>query len=429
MEIVVTGTGYVGLVTGVCLAELGHSVYCVDIDEEKIKMLNNGVSPLYEPGIEDMISANRKQGKLRFTSNFRDAYKRAEVIFIAVETPELPNGSANLSFLFKAAEQIADNIQVNCLVVIKSTVPIGMGDELKEFIKKKLRHNVDIEIASNPEFLSQGSAINDTLNPKRVILGVESESAEVTLREIYRKIKSPVVVTNRRSAEMIKYASNDFLALKISFINDIANLCEIVGADIDQVRKGMSLDDRIGDKFLNPGIGYGGSCFPKDTKTLHWLAHQYGYELKTVRSAIEVNEKQKTKLIDKARKQFPTFKNLRVSILGVTFKPGTDDLREAPSIENVKILLDEGAELTIFDPVGMQNFKKYFPEVKFASSVEESLQNAEVCFIFTEWDIFKKLKPEQFVNLMSEANVFDGRNCFSVLDMERNGVNYVSIGR
>ncbi|MFB5674651.1 UDP-glucose dehydrogenase family protein [Paenibacillus terreus] len=429
MKIVVTGTGYVGLVTGVCLAELGHTVHCLDTNEEKIKMLNNGLSPVFEPGIDELIKENSEQKRLNFTSNYVEAYRDADVIFIAVETPELPNGSADLNILFKAAEQIAENIQGNCLIVIKSTVPIGTADKLNSFIEDKLRYNVTFEIASNPEFLSQGTAINDTLYAKRLILGVESDKAEGTLREIYKKIKSPILVTNRRSAEMIKYASNDFLALKISFVNDIANLCEIVGADIDDVTKGMSFDDRIGNKFLNAGIGYGGSCFPKDTKSLHWLAYQHGYELRTVKAAIEVNELQKTKLISKARKQFPSFKGIRVSILGVTFKPGTDDLREAPSIDNIKILVEEGALLTVFDPVGMEKFKNYFPQVNYATSVEESLRDAEACFIFTEWDMFKEIKPEKFLSLMSQANVYDGRNCFSVLDMRRNGVNYISIGR
>lgn len=429
MKIVVTGTGYVGLVTGVCLAELGHTVHCVDTNKDKINMLNSGKCPFFEPGVEELIKENQRQDRLDFTFDFVKTYRDADVIFIAVETPELPGGSANLNYLFKAAEQIADNIEVNCLVVIKSTVPIGTADELNRFMNNRLKHNVTIEIASNPEFLSQGSAVSDTLNAKRIILGVESDIAESTLREIYREIHRPIVVTSRRSAEMIKYASNDFLALKISFVNDIANLCEIVGADIEDVTKGMSLDDRIGDKFLKPGIGYGGSCFPKDTKSLHWLAHQFGYELKTVKAAIEVNEKQRTKLIDKAREQFPSFKGLRVSILGVTFKPGTDDLREAPSIINVKILLDEGAELSVYDPVGMNNFRKHFPQVLFANSIEESLQAADICFIFTDWDIFKEIKPVKFVNLMSHANVYDGRNIFSLLEMRSNGVNYISIGR
>ncbi|WP_066874261.1 UDP-glucose dehydrogenase family protein [Clostridium mediterraneense] len=425
MKLVVAGTGYVGLVTGACLSEVGHNVICVDIDEKKVETMRRGISPIYEPGLDELLDKNYKSGRLDFTVDYKGAYKDADVIFIGVGTPEREDGSANLDYVFTVCRQIAENVEKDCLVVVKSTVPIGTNDRIEEFLKDNVKNNVNIEVASNPEFLAQGTAVRDTLYASRIVIGTESEKAKVILREIYNAFNQPIVATNRRSAEMVKYASNDFLALKISFINEIANLCELVGANIEDVTKGMSYDKRIGDKFLNAGLGYGGSCFPKDTKALHWLANDHGYELKTVKAAIEVNENQKYKLFRKAKQIFGSFKGKKVAILGLTFKPGTDDLREAPSIVNVRRLLDEGAEIIAYDPVGINNFKKIYPkEITYANSVSEAVQNVDMIFVFTEWNEIKDIEVSQ---LEKCKYIFDGRNCCYKLRNIEN-LNYYCIG-
>ena len=300
MNLSVAGTGYVGLVAGVCFAEAGHNVTCVDVDEKKVKLMESGVSPIYEQDLEELMQKNYKAGRLHYTTDYQSAYRDVDAIFIGVGTPEQPDGSANLSYIATAARQIAESVEQDCLVVVKSTVPVGTNDKVEQFIKDFLVRDVKIEVASNPEFLAQGTAVRDTLRAARIIIGTESKAAEEKLRAIYEPFHLPIVSVKRRSAEMIKYASNDFLALKISYINDIANLCELVGADIEDVAKGMSYDARIGARFLNAGIGYGGSCFPKDTKALEYLARQKGYELRTVKAAIDVNHDQKTRLFKKA---------------------------------------------------------------------------------------------------------------------------------
>ncbi|GIM30261.1 UDP-glucose 6-dehydrogenase [Clostridium polyendosporum] len=430
MKIVVAGTGYVGLVTGACLSEVGHSVTCVDIDERKVEMMKNGISPIYEPGLDELLKKNHDIGRLDFTTDYKNAYKDADVIFIGVGTPEKEDGSANLDYVYIVAKQIAENIEKDCLVVVKSTVPIGTNDEVESFIKENLKNDVRIDVASNPEFLAQGTAVKDTLHASRIAIGVESKRAEEILREVYERFNQPIVVTNRRSCEMIKYASNDFLALKISFINEIANLCELVGANIEDVAHGMSYDSRIGDKFLKAGIGYGGSCFPKDTKALHWLADGHGYELKTVKATIDVNENQKFRLMKKAKQRFKILRGLKVAVLGLTFKPGTDDLREAASIPNVKLLLEEGAEVVAYDPVGTENFKKLFPtQISYVSQPEDALRDADLAFIFTEWKEIREISLDRYKELMKKPVVFDGRNCYELDEAKLSGVEYHSVGR
>lgn len=430
MKIVVAGTGYVGLVTGACLSYIGHNVICVDIDEQRVELMKSGISPIYEPELDEILKEGYKNGKLDFTIDYKNSYKDADVIFIGVGTPEKYDGSANLKYVYTVAKQIAESVEKDSLVVIKSTVPIGTNDKIELYIKENLKNDVNVELASNPEFLSQGTAINDTLNAARIVIGTESEKASNVLKKVYERFNLPMVFTNRRSAEMIKYASNDFLALKISFMNEIANICEIVGANIEDVAKGMSYDPRIGDKFLKAGIGYGGSCFPKDTKALHWLAKDNGYEIKTIKATIEVNQNQKFKLIEKARERFQTFEGLKVAVLGLTFKPGTDDLREAPSISNVKTLLEEGANIYAYDPVGMDNFKKIYPDgVNYVSSPEEALKDADVVFIFTEWKQIVDIKPSKFKELMKMPIVYDGRNCYDLNTVKETGIEYYSIGR
>ena len=435
-RIAVAGTGYVGLVAGVCFAEVGHQVNCVDIDENKVNIMKQGISPIYEADLQELMQKNYADGRINYTTDYKTAYKEADAIFIGVGTPEQPDGSANLSYIATVARQIAENIENDCLVVVKSTVPVGTNDKVEQFIKDFLVNDVKVEVASNPEFLAQGTAVHDTLHAARIIIGTESKWAEDMLMNIYEPFNIPIVAVNRRSAEMIKYASNDFLALKISYINDIANLCELVGANIQDVAKGMSYDERIGRNFLNAGIGYGGSCFPKDTKALAYLANQNGYELRTVKAAVDINKDQKTMLYKKACKRLITFNGLKVAVLGLTFKPGTDDLREAPSLENVPLLLEQGAEIYAYDPVGRDNFKRKFPEgkngqgiMKYVENVEEALKGANVCFVFTEWGEIKAVKPEEYKNLMRTPLVYDGRNLYNIKEMKEAGVEYYSIGR
>ena len=385
-KIAVAGTGYVGLVAGVCFAEKGHNVICVDVDKNKVETMKKGISPIYEQDLEQLMQKNYAEGRLDYTTDYKSAYKDADAIFIGVGTPEMPDGSANLNYVATVSRQIAETIEKDCLIVVKSTVPIGTNDKVEQFIKDSLVNDVHIEVASNPEFLAQGTAVKDTLEAKRIIIGTQSKDAERMLMEIYEPFNLPIVSLDRRSAEMVKYASNDFLALKISYMNDIANLCELVGANIEDVAKGMSYDPRIGKNFLNAGIGYGGSCFPKDTKALKYLAKQYGYKLRTVEAAVDVNSEQKTKLYKKACDRLITFNGLKVAVLGLAFKPGTDDLREAPSIDNIELLLKQGAKIYAYDPVAMDNFKKRYPDnITYVESPEDALKQANVCFIFTEW--------------------------------------------
>lgn len=428
MRVSVAGTGYVGLVTAVCLAEKGNIVTCVDIDREKIRLLNSGISPIYEPQLEELMWKNKNM--ILYQNDYIEAYRDADLIIIAVGTPEKNDGSANLQYLFEVAKQIANTVVKDCVVAIKSTVPVGTNDKVERIIKENLKYDVKIEVVSNPEFLAQGTAVRDTLFATRIVLGVESENAEQVMKEVYKEFNIPYVITDRKSAEMIKYASNDFLALKVSYINEIANLCEIVGANIEDVSKGMGMDPRIGNQFLNAGIGYGGSCFPKDTKALHWLANYNDYELKTIKATIEINENQKIKLIKKARKYFNSLNGLNVAVLGLTFKPGTDDLREAPSLTNIPLLLEDGAKVNVWDPVGMDNIKKIFlNKISYSSSIEEAITNADICFIFTEWPEIKDFDIEKYAKLMKRPLIIDGRNCYSVTDAINSGIIYDSIGR
>ncbi|GAE28408.1 UDP-glucose dehydrogenase [Halalkalibacter wakoensis JCM 9140] len=435
-KIAVAGTGYVGLVAGVCFAEVGHEVTCVDIDEEKVKLMKSGVSPIYEADLEELMKKNYVAGRIDYTTDYRSAYKEADAIFIGVGTPEQADGSANLSYIAKVARQIAESVEKDCIVVVKSTVPIGTNDKVEQYIRDFLVHDVKVEVASNPEFLAQGTAVHDTLHAERIVIGTESKWAEDVLMKLYEPFHLPMVSVTRRSAEMIKYASNDFLALKISYMNDIANLCELVGADIEDVAKGMSYDDRIGSKFLKAGIGYGGSCFPKDTKALENVARQHGYDLKTVKAAIDINKEQKTKLYEKASKRLMTFAGLKVAVLGLTFKPGTDDLREAASLENVPLLLEQGADIYAYDPVGADSFATLYPEgehgkgrITYVSHAEDALKEANVCFIFTEWEEVKQIAPKQYDTFMRTPLVYDGRNIYRLDEMKAAGVEYHSIGR
>jgi UDPglucose 6-dehydrogenase len=434
MKIAVAGTGYVGLVTGVALAEIGHNVTCVDIDEEKIKKMQNGISPIYEEDLENLMKKN--VDRLTYTTNYKSAYKDADVIFIGVGTPERVDGSANLDYVFGVAEQIADSVEKNCVVVVKSTVPIGTNDKVEELIRSKIKKGIHVDVASNPEFLAQGTAVRDTLYASRIVVGTETERAKKVMEEVYEPFSKdpynvPYLSMNRRSAEMVKYASNDFLALKISYINEIANFCEGVEADITDVTKGMGLDSRIGNKFLNAGLGYGGSCFPKDTKALHWVSKELGEELLTIKAAIEVNANQKIRLFDKLMKDYNNdIKGKKVAVLGLAFKPGTDDLREAPSIENVKLLLDYEAEITVYDPVALKLFeKKYGNKIKYSKKLEEAINGKDIVMIMTEWPDIVKFDLNKYKKLMKTPVIYDGRNCYSLEAAKENNLIYTSIGR
>lgn len=428
MKIAVAGTGYVGLVTGVCLASKGHEIVCVDVDEDKVKRMQKGESPIYEPGLPELMKENRS--RLTFTTDYKNAYKDAEVIFIGVGTPEKYDGSANLTYVFDVAKQIAKTAEQDCVVVIKSTVPIGTNDKIEAYIHDKQANDIKIYVASNPEFLSQGTAVHDTLHASRIVIGVTEEYPAQVLKKVYENFDAPKLVVERRSAEMIKYASNDFLALKISYVNEIANLCETVGADIEEVTAGMGFDSRIGNKFLKSGIGYGGSCFPKDTKALNWLANFNDNEIRTIKAAIEVNENQKFKLIKKAKRYYHDFLFLNVAILGCTFKPGTDDLREAPSLVNVPLFLEDGAKVRIWDPVGEENFRKRFPEkIQYCSCIEDAIAGADLCLILTEWPEVKSFDIVKYEKLMKCPIVLDGRNCYDLGAFENTKITYDSIGR
>lgn len=437
MKITVAGTGYVGLVAGVCFAEVGHDVTCVDVDEKKIEMLKAGISPIYEEDLEKLMYKNYRLNRLHYTTDYKSAYKNPDAIFIGVGTPELPDGSANLNYVASVARQIAETIEQDCLVVVKSTVPVGTNDKVEQFIKDSLLNDVKIQVASNPEFLAQGTAVRDTLKASRIIIGTNEDEARDKLMKIYEPFHLPMVCVSRKSAEMIKYASNDFLALKISYMNEIANLCELVGADIQEVANGMSFDKRIGNSFLNAGIGYGGSCFPKDTKALSYLAKQNGYVLRTIESAVKVNKDQKVMLYKKASTRLMTFNGLKVAALGLTFKPDTDDIREAPSLDNIRLLLEQGAKVYAYDPIGTDNFIKalkyeennYSGEIEYVMDPLIALNNADICFIYTEWEEIRNITPSTYLELMRTPLVYDGRNIYDVKLMQDNNIEYYSIGR
>ncbi len=427
MKITVAGTGYVGLVTAVCFSDKGHSVTCVDIDENKIALLNSGKSPIFETGLEELMAKNSE--RLTFTTEREAAYCDADVIFIGVGTPERLDSSADLSFVYAVADEIVAHAKRDTIVVVKSTVPIGTNAAIDEYMNSKAPDGVHFEIVSNPEFLAQGTAVRDTLYPSRIVIGSSNQSACDTMLKLYEGFDAPKLVMGRESAEMVKYASNDFLALKISYINEIANLCEIVGADIESVSKGMGFDSRIGSSFLRAGIGYGGSCFPKDTKALHWLAHINNYEIKTVKAAIEVNERQKLRLYEKSKNYYRSLHGLNVAVLGLTFKPGTDDLREAPSLVNIPVFLEDGANIKAWDPVGEARFRQLYPQLDYCKTIDEAIENADICFIFTEWEDICAYPPEKFVKLMKKPVVLDGRNCLDKSACNADGLIYEGIGR
>lgn len=429
MNITITGTGYVGLVTGVCLADVGHQIICFDINQEKISLLQQGISPIYEPGLDELIQKNLREKRLTFTTDANEAYSQADCIFLAVGTPQSEDGSADLSYIEQAALSVAATITKDVIIVTKSTVPVGTNEWIGRTIREHAAPGIEIKVVSNPEFLREGSAIRDTFHGDRIVIGSEDKEAGETIAKIYEPFQLPIVHTDLRSAEMIKYASNSFLALKISFINEIANLCERVGANIEYVAEGVGLDKRIGNKFLQAGIGFGGSCFPKDINALNHLANDYDYDFKILKSVIDVNQIQKRRLFEKAKQHFGSLAGKKVAVLGLTFKPNTDDIRAAASLQLIQDLLLEEAVITAYDPIGMPNVEKiYGDKIQFAESTEQAIENAEAAFILTEWDEIKNIPLEKFSS-MANPVIFDGRNCFSLNEMKRYGYKYYSIGR
>lgn len=433
MHIGIIGTGYVGLVTGACFAEFGVYATCIDKDEKKIRALKKGEIPFYEPGLEALVKKNIKNGRLRFSTKIQDALDSSLVIFIAVGTPPRGDGSADMRYVDSVAEEIAENIKGYKVIVTKSTVPVGTGARLTRIISKKLKEQVDFDIVSNPEFLREGAAIEDFMRPNRVVIGAKSQQAVAIMKDLYRPlylIETPFVVTNIETAELIKYASNSFLAVKISFINELSNLCDRVGADVHMVAKGMGLDHRIGAKFLHPGPGYGGSCFPKDTRALLTIAASNGMELGIVSSAVEANERQKSIMIEKIKKGLGDINGKTIAVLGLSFKPNTNDMREAPSISIIEKLLKEKAKIKAFDPIAMDDAKALFhAKIKYAKGPYDCVKGADAVVILTEWNEFRNLELLKIKTLLRTPNFFDLRNIYEPEKMKRLGFNYFCVGR
>lgn len=430
MRLAVIGTGYVGLVTGVALSEIGHTVTCIDVDPLKVEKLSQGIPTIYEPGLEEMMQRNMKAGRLFFTSEHSEGLAGAEVIYIAVGTPQLPDGSANLDYVRQAAADVADHISRHVIVVIKSTVPVGTNLLIKELINSRVKNGVHVDIASNPEFLREGSAVKDTFHGDRIVIGAENEETADVLVEINKPFGMPIVRTDIASSEMIKYSSNAFLATKISFINEIANICDKLGANVEEVARGMGLDRRIGPDFLRAGIGYGGSCFPKDTNALVQIAGNHHHEFNLLKSVIEVNNHQQVLLIDKILVRFPLLKGKKVAVLGLAFKPNTDDLRESPALAIIPKLIKLGAQVAAYDPIATENAKKVLDStVVFTEKINEALTGADCAVIVTDWPDIKKMELSTYTKLMKQAIVFDGRNCYSLNDVRKSNVEYYSIGR
>ncbi|AWO74556.1 MULTISPECIES: UDP-glucose dehydrogenase family protein [Geobacillus] len=429
-KIAVVGTGYVGLVTGVCLSDIGHYVTCVDIDERKVEKMKQGISPIYEPGLDELMKRNIERGRLHFTTSHEEAFRDAEVIYIAVGTPQKEDGSADLRFVEQAARDIAAHIERDGVVIAtKSTVPVGTNEKIRAWIQQHLRRPIRFDVVSNPEFLREGSAIYDTFHGDRIVIGADNERAAAVMEEVNKPFGIPIFHTDIHSAEMIKYASNAFLATKISFINEIANICEKVGANVEDVAYGMGLDTRIGPQFLRAGIGYGGSCFPKDTKALVQIAGDVDHQFELLEAVIKVNNKQQLKLVEKARSRFGSLRGKKVALLGLAFKPNTDDMREAASIVIARELLREGASVVVYDPVAMENAKRIIgDEVVYASSVEEALTDADLAMIVTEWEEIKQLPLDLYAKYMKTPIVFDGRNCYPLEEVKKHAIEYHSIG-
>ena len=430
MNICVVGTGYVGLVTGAVFSDLGNDVVCVDNDQAKIEALRAGQMPIYEPGLEEMVIRNKDDGRLTFTTDLAAAVRQSDVIFIAVGTPPKETGETDLAHVEAVAAAIGRAMDRYKVVVNKSTVPVGTGEFVREVITKHQPRPIDFDVVSNPEFLREGSAIEDTLRPDRIVIGAPNQQVAMTLVELYAPLERPMIITDLPSAEVIKYASNAFLAAKISFINAIANICETAGADVSQVMKGMGLDSRIGMQFLQAGLGYGGSCFPKDVDSLIHTAARFGYDFKLLRSVVEINRERAAHLVEMMRKAMGPLEDRTIAVLGLAFKPNTDDMREAKSLEVVRLLHAAGAQLRAYDPVAMDNARPMMPEgVVFCESAYEAAAGADGVALLTEWNEFKYLNLDRLGGLLRRRVIFDARNLYEPERMRRLGFEYYSIGR
>ncbi|WAA08644.1 UDP-glucose dehydrogenase family protein [Fervidibacillus albus] len=430
MNVAIVGTGYVGLSTGVCLAEIGHHVTCIDHDEKKIKLLQKGTSPIFEPGLEELLQKHILSKQLHFTSSIQEGMKGSEFIILSVGTPSKKDGRVQLSELEKAAEQVGAHIEKGMIVLIKSTVPVGTCERIKQIIRNHSKNEAEFHIISNPEFLREGSAIQDTFSADRIIIGYENRDAAERVKELYRPFHAPYVLTNIRSAELIKYAANAFLATKISFINMIANLCEQVGADISEVATGVGMDARIGSDFFRAGIGYGGSCFPKDVQALIHTAEDENIDFSLLKETVAINERQQQILLKKAENVLGDLQGKKIALLGLSFKPNTDDLRQAPSIAISRSLQERGAIITAYDPVIKKWDSASNGNVQLKNSVTDALQNADGVFLVTEWDEFRRLPWPALLETMKRPAVFDGRNCFPTEQVEAcKKIEYYPIGR
>ncbi len=432
-KICMVGTGYVGLVSGACLADFGNRVICVDIDEARLDSIRNGIMPIYEPGLKDLVARNYSAGRLAFTSDLGAAVEDSLVIFSAVGTPEREDGSADLSYVFQVAKDIASRMREYRVIVQKSTVPVGTSERFGEIVRENLKSPVEFDRVSNPEFLREGSAIEDFMRPNRVVIGVESERAREIMRGIYRPLyllETPIVFTSIRTAELIKYASNAFLATKISFINELAELCEKVGADVDEVARAMGLDRRIGPKFLHAGVGYGGSCLPKDVAAIMHTADEAGVPLRVIRAASEVNDALMDRLMEKIRAETPDLAGKTVAVLGLSFKPNTDDVRESPAMHLVDRLLAEGVRIRGCDPAAIDNVRRIYGErISYCEDAYEAARGADALVIMTEWNEFRVLDLDRVKKLLRSPVVVDCRNIYQPETMEKMGFRYHSFGR
>jgi len=437
MKIAIVGTGYVGLVTATCLAEVGLHLICVDVDENKIEKLKNGIVPIYEPGLSDMLQRNIEKSRLIFTTSLSEVMPDVDVVFSAVGTPPDEDGSADLQYVLNVAKVIGQNMQQYTLVVTKSTVPVGTAELVKNTIQSELDERgvqIEFDVASNPEFLKEGDAISDFMKPDRIICGVSSSKAQEILEKIYAPFVlngHPIIFTDIASAEMIKYGANAMLATRISFMNEIANLCEIVGADVNMVRKGIGSDSRIGNKFLYAGTGYGGSCFPKDVKALIKIANDNNYSLEILKSVEKVNEKQKTILFEKLTSYYNgDLRGKRIALLGLAFKPNTDDIREAPALSLIEKLIAAGCSIYAYDPVAMEETQRKIGNIVFyCKDLYETLENSDAMLLVTEWTEFRILDLKRVKSLMKTAVIFDGRNIYNEQEMKNNNINYFCIGK
>ncbi|WP_404347860.1 UDP-glucose/GDP-mannose dehydrogenase family protein [Sutcliffiella horikoshii] len=429
-RIAVMGTGYVGLVSGTCFAEIGNRVICCDIDEQKITNLKKGIIPIYEPGLEDLVKQNAAKGNLSFTTDIATAIQESDIVYIAVGTPMAETGEANLSYVDAVAKTIGENLNSYKVIVNKSTVPVGTGKRVYNIIKEVSGGNQEFDVVSNPEFLREGSAIEDTMNMERAVIGASSEKAAGIIEELHAPFHTIILKSDLESAEMIKYASNAFLATKISFINDIANICEEIGADVTKVAEGMGLDSRIGKKFLNAGIGYGGSCFPKDTSALLHIASSVGYDFKLIRAVMETNDIQKSKVVKKIIDVFGNIEDKTFAVLGLAFKPNTDDMRDAPSLEIIPELLSKGAKVKAFDSIAINEAKKHFGDtIEYFDNVYEALSGADACIIVTDSAEVKELDLTKVKECLENPIVIDGRNIFDLNEAKKHSLIYHSIGR